>query len=142
MNKKTHSPTMPLLDILAQKNRPVPLAEALRPKTLEDFLGQTEVVGTGCPLRNLIESRQLTSMIFWGPPGVGKTTLARLIAQTSEAHFIELSAVNSGVKELRDAIQQAEDLLKTSGQTTVVFIDEIHRYSKTQQDGILPYVEN
>lgn len=132
----------PLLDMLADQNRDVPLAEALRPKTLDAFLGQVNVVGEGTPLHNLIDTRQLTSMIFWGPPGVGKTTLARMIARNSDAEFIELSAVTSGVKELREAIGRAEENLKMSGAKTVIFVDEIHRYSKTQQDGILPYVEN
>lgn len=131
-----------LLDLLADQNRKLPLAEALRPKTLADFLGQTAVIGEGMPLRNLIETRQLTSLLFWGPPGVGKTTLARIIAQNSEARFVELSAVNTGLKELREAVSQAEEALKFSGQQTVIFIDEIHRYSKTQQDAILPVVEN
>jgi len=130
----------PLLDLLVQQQRPSPLAEALRPKTLTDFLGQVEVVGQQTPLRQLIENHELTSIIFWGPPGVGKTTLARLMAHNSNAQFIELSAVNSGVKELREAIAQAENSLM-GGQRTVVFIDEIHRYSKTQQDAILPHVE-
>src|SRR5690606_38738108 len=130
-----------LLDLLADQNRQKPLAEIMRPQTLGDVLGQESILGIGTPLRNLIESRQLTSMIFWGLPGVGKTTLARIIARQSGAQFIELSAVNSGIKELREAVEQAEEALKMSGQPTVVFIDEIHRYSKTQQDAILPYVE-
>ncbi len=131
-----------LLNLLAEQNRQTPLAELLRPKALDDFLGQEAILGPGTPLRNLIDSRQLTSLIFWGLPGVGKTTLARIIAQNSDAHFIELSAVNSGIKELREAVAQAEESLKLSSRPTVVFIDEIHRYSKTQQDAILPYVEN
>ncbi|WP_303673917.1 replication-associated recombination protein A [Vampirovibrio chlorellavorus] len=131
-----------LLNILAEQNRQTPLPELMRPKTLDDYLGQEEVLGTGTPLRNLIETRQLISLIFWGLPGVGKTTLARIIAKGSGAEFIELSAVNSGIKELREAVAQAEETLKLSGAATVVFIDEIHRYSKTQQDAILPFVEN
>ncbi len=145
--KKTPGPSGPsqphnLLSLLAEQNRQTPLPEMMRPKTLDDFLGQEEILGPGTPLRNLIETRQLISLIFWGLPGVGKTTLARIIAQNSGANFIELSAVNSGIKELRDAVAQAEESLKLSGSPTVVFIDEIHRYSKTQQDAILPFVEN
>jgi len=132
----------PLMQHLADQNRVLPLPEALRAKTLEDFIGQQQILAEGYPLRNLIEQKALTSLIFWGPPGVGKTTLARIIARNSDAHFSELSAVNSGVKELREAIAEAETNLKTTGKKTVVFIDEIHRYSKTQQDGMLPYVEN
>lgn len=141
-SKPAKSNASPLLDMLADQHRQVPLAEAMRPKSLDEYLGQADVVGDGTPLKNLMASRQLTSLIFWGPPGVGKTTLARIIANQSDAHFIELSAVNSGVKELRDAMESAQNELRTSGRQTVVFIDEIHRYSKTQQDGILPYVEN
>lgn len=131
-----------LFNILAEQNRQTPLPELMRPKTLDDYLGQEEVLGPGTPLRNLIETRQLISLVFWGLPGVGKTTLARIIANGSGAEFIELSAVNSGIKELREAVSQAEDSLKLTGAKTVVFIDEIHRYSKTQQDAILPFVEN
>lgn len=142
--KKTTSGTSKggLLDLLADQNRQKPLAEILRPQTLDDVLGQETILGPGTPLRNLFEARQLTSLIFWGLPGVGKTTLARIIAKQSDAQFIELSAVNSGIKELREAVERAEESLKITGQPTVVFIDEIHRYSKTQQDAILPYVEN
>lgn len=131
-----------LFNLLAEQNRQTPLPEMIRPKTLEDYLGQEEILGTGTPLRNLIETRQLISLVFWGLPGVGKTTLARIIATGSGANFIELSAVNSGIKELREAVNQAEESLKLTGEKTVVFIDEIHRYSKTQQDAILPFVEN
>lgn len=145
--KKSQSPSQTalsggLLDLLAQNNRQTPLAESMRPATLDDVLGQESILGKESPLRNLMETRQLTSLIFWGAPGVGKTTLARIIARNSGAHFIELSAVSSGIKELREAVALAEDHLKTTGSATVVFIDEIHRYSKTQQDAILPYVEN
>jgi putative ATPase len=144
--KKTPSPhfsdTPNLLDLLADRNRPTPLAEAMRPQALDDVLGQEDVLGAGKPLRNLAESRQLVPLIFWGAPGVGKTTLARIIARHSGARFIELSAVSSGIRELREAVAQAEESLKLSGAPTVVFIDEIHRYSKTQQDAMLPFVEN
>lgn len=140
--KQPNSQNNPLLSMLANQNRHMPLAEILRPKSLEDYIGQIAVVGEGTPLRNLIENRQLTSLIFWGPPGVGKTTLARIIANHSDAFFIELSAVNSGLKELREAVAEAENQLVANVRRTVLFIDEIHRYSKTQQDAVLPYVEN
>jgi putative ATPase len=136
-------PGLPLFEAQThQTARQVPLAEALRPKTLDDYLGQAHVVGQATPLRNLIQNHRLTSLIFWGPPGVGKTTLARIIAQASGANFTELSAVSSGIKELRDAVSQAHEAKTLYGQASVVFIDEIHRYSKTQQDALLPYVEN
>jgi putative ATPase len=132
----------PLLNILFEQNKKIPLAEALRPKTLQDFIGQSHLVAEGTPLYRLIEKKQLFSVIFWGPPGVGKTTLARLIANNADADFIELSAVSSGLKELRAAIEKAKETLKIENRRTVIFLDEIHHHSKMQQDAILHDLEN
>lgn len=117
-----------------------PLAARMRPKKFEEYVGQEDIIGAGKLLRQLIENDQLSSVIFWGPPGVGKTTLAHIIAEQTNAHFAELSAVMSGKDELRDIIAEAESRLQT-GQRTVLFIDEIHRWNKAQQDALLPYVE-
>ncbi len=133
---------MNLFDTLEEKNKQIPLAEALRPATLDEFLGQQDVMGQNSAILNLLRSAHLFSLIIWGPPGCGKTTLARLIAKNTDSAFIELSAVNSGVKDIKEAVSQAKDNLKMHAQKTIVFIDEIHRFSKTQQDALLPYVEN
>lgn len=117
-----------------------PLAARLRPQTLSEFVGQTHLLGPGKVLRRLIESDQISSMIFWGPPGVGKTTLARIIANQTKATFIDFSAVTSGIKEIRQVMQQAEDN-RRFGERTIVFVDEIHRFNKAQQDAFLPFVE-
>lgn len=119
---------------------PQPLAARLRPQTLEEYAGQTHLLGKGKVLRRLIESDQISSMIFWGPPGVGKTTLARIIANRTKAAFIDFSAVTSGIKEIRAVMQQAEDN-RRYGEKTIVFVDEIHRFNKAQQDAFLPFVE-
>jgi len=126
---------------LFYQNRQIPLAETLRPKTLDEFLGQNQVVEKDSPVYNLLKSGRLFSMILWGPPGCGKTTFARLLSKELDCRFEELSAVNSGIKELRQVVADAETELKTTARKTLVFIDEIHRYSKTQQDAILPYAE-
>lgn len=119
----------------------VPLAERLRPQSLAQVVGHDSVLGPNAPLRQLLEQGQLASLLLWGPPGVGKTSLARLLAQATGANFHQLSAVSSGLKELRECIAQAEEARQFYAQSTVLFIDEIHRYSKTQQDALLPYVE-
>ena len=117
-----------------------PLAARLRPRTLEEFVGQKHLLDEGKVLRRLIEDDQVSSMIFWGPPGVGKTTLARIIATHTKAAFIDFSAVTSGIKEIRGVMQQAEDN-RRFGERTIVFVDEIHRFNKAQQDAFLPFVE-
>ncbi len=119
-----------------------PLATRMRPATLDDLVGQQDVIGPGSLLRRVIEADRLSSLILWGPPGTGKTTLARIIASTTEAHFAAMSAVTSGVADLRLAIKEAADRLGMSNQQTVLFIDEIHRFNRAQQDAILPHVED
>lgn len=117
-----------------------PLAARLRPRNLDEYVGQTHLLGPGKVLRRLIESDQISSMIFWGPPGVGKTTLARIIANQTKATFIDFSAVTSGIKEIRTVMQRAEEN-RRYGEKTIVFVDEIHRFNKAQQDAFLPFVE-
>ena len=125
---------------LFENNLSQPLAARLRPQTLDGYVGQTHLLGKGKVLRRLIESDQISSMIFWGPPGVGKTTLARIIANTTKAAFIDFSAVTSGIKEIRAVMQKAEGN-RQCGEKTIVFVDEIHRFNKAQQDAFLPFVE-
>lgn len=119
---------------------PQPLAARLRPETLDEYVGQAHLVGKNGILRRLIENDSISSMIFWGPPGVGKTTLAQIIAHTTRSRFIEFSAVTSGIKEIREVMKQA-DTSSQYGQRTIVFVDEIHRFNKAQQDAFLPFVE-
>ncbi|MDO5561100.1 MAG: replication-associated recombination protein A [Oscillospiraceae bacterium] len=119
---------------------PQPLAARLRPQSLDEYEGQTHLLGQGKVLRRLIESDQVSSMIFWGPPGVGKTTLAKIIANCTKASFIDFSAVTSGIKEIRNVMERAENN-RLSGDKTIVFVDEIHRFNKAQQDAFLPFVE-
>lgn len=117
-----------------------PLAARVRPGTLDEFVGQSHILGEGRVLRRLIESDHVSSMIFWGPPGVGKTTLARIIARHTKSSFIDFSAVTSGIKEIRSVMQRAEEN-RRYGERTIVFVDEIHRFNKAQQDAFLPFVE-
>ncbi|HVZ67244.1 MAG TPA: replication-associated recombination protein A [Patescibacteria group bacterium] len=119
-----------------------PLAERLRPTKIEEFVGQEHLLGEGRPIRRMLENKQVTSMILWGPPGVGKTTLASLISRYIDADFIFFSAVTSGVADVRKVIEKASQLRKTNNQQTVLFVDEIHRFNKAQQDAFLPSVED
>ncbi|MBI3962105.1 MAG: replication-associated recombination protein A, partial [Deinococcus sp.] len=118
-----------------------PLADRMRPRTLEEFVGQEHLVGPGAVLRRAIEADQLSSLILWGPPGTGKTTLARLLAEHTKARFVPLSAVEAGVKDIRQVVDQAREALNLYGQRTIVFVDEVHRFNKAQQDAFLPHVE-
>ncbi len=125
---------------LFDDNKNQPLASRLRPRNLDEFVGQTHLIGEGKILRRLIDGDNITSLIFWGPPGVGKTTLAKIIANKTHSAFIEFSAVTSGIKDIKTVMQQAEDNRKL-GEKTIVFVDEIHRFNKAQQDAFLPFVE-
>jgi len=120
----------------------IPLAERLRPRTLDDVIGQQHLLGPGKPLRVAFESGEPHSMILWGPPGVGKTTLARLMADSFKAEFIALSAVLSGVKDIREAVERAQVVRANTGRRTILFVDEVHRFNKGQQDAFLPHVES
>jgi putative ATPase len=128
-------------ELFAKREPDAPLAERLRPRTLDEVVGQQHLVGPGKPLRLAFEAGKPHSMILWGPPGVGKTTLARLMAQAFDAEFIAISAVLSGVKEIREAVARAEVVLQQSGRRTILFVDEVHRFNKSQQDAFLPFVE-
>lgn len=131
------------MNSLFEKEAPIaPLAERLRPKTLDEVVGQTHLLGENKPLRLAFQSGKLPSMILWGPPGVGKTTLARLIANTADAEFIAVSAVLSGIKDIREAVERAELTLQQHQRRTILFVDEVHRFNKSQQDAFLPFVES
>ena len=129
-------------DLFTSAATGVPLAERMRPRTIDDVVGQSNLLGPGKPLRVAFESARPHSMILWGPPGVGKTTLARLMADAFGLNFIAISAVLGGVKDIRDAVERAHVTRAQSGKPTVVFVDEVHRFNKAQQDAFLPHVES
>ncbi len=132
-----------MTDLFASGNNPYqPLAAKLRPLSLDALYGQEEIVGKDSTLRTALESGQPHSMILWGPPGVGKTTLARMVSEYADTEFLTLSAVTSGIKDVRDAIERARQTASMSGRKTVLFVDEVHRFNKAQQDGFLPHIED
>src|SRR5262245_20004053 len=131
----------PSNDLFPEPAPKAPLADLMRPHRIEDVVGQQHLLGEGTPLQIAAASGKLHSMILWGPPGVGKTTLARLLARASSAEFIALSAVLSGVKDIREAVERARANLHNAGRGTVLFVDEVHRFNKAQQDAFLPFVE-
>ncbi|HEY2825190.1 MAG TPA: AAA family ATPase, partial [Gemmatimonadales bacterium] len=126
---------------LFEAGAPEPLAARLRPRSLEEFVGQTQILGAGKPLRDAIERGQVSSMVFWGPPGCGKTTLALLIARHTRQHFEPFSAVTEGVPRVREIIREAEERRRMEARGTILFCDEIHRFNRAQQDAFLPSVE-
>ena len=119
-----------------------PLAARMRPQNIEEFVGQKHLLGKGKPLQQVIERKLVHSMILWGPPGSGKTTLAQLLAENANAYVERLSAVMAGVKDIRDVVQKAKQVRKEQGQVTILFVDEVHRFNKAQQDAFLPYIED
>lgn len=131
-----------MTDLFATEPNHQPLAARMRPRSLDDYIGQTHILGAGKPLREAVDKGQLHSMILWGPPGVGKTSLARLFAERGDARFETLSAVLAGVKEIRAAVQMAQQERSGRGRKTILFVDEVHRFNKSQQDAFLPYVED
>jgi len=129
-------------DLFGEATPQAPLADRLRPRSLEEFSGQLRLLGDASTLRSAIEKQQLHSMVFWGPPGTGKTTLARVLANQCDALFISLSAVLAGVKDIRSAVEDARDAYKSDAKRTVLFVDEVHRFNKSQQDAFLPHIED
>ena len=126
----------------ARQTKDQPLAARLRPRNLDEYIGQDQILGPGRLLRRAIPADQLSSLVFYGPPGTGKTTLAAVIANTTKSHFISINAVLAGVADIREAVDEANELRKLHGRKTILFIDEVHRFNKAQQDALLPWVEN